>query len=32
MSDISFVEYRNALYQGGFIKGRREGKGILITD
>lgn len=27
-----FVEYRNALYQGGFVKGRREGKGILITD
>lgn len=27
-----FVEYRNAVYQGGFVKGRRQGKGILITD
>lgn len=32
MSEINFVDYRNALYQGGFLKGRREGKGILITD
>ena len=27
-----FVDYRNAFYQGGFVKGRRQGKGILITD
>lgn len=29
---IQLVEYRNAVYQGGFMKGRREGKGILIAD
>jgi hypothetical protein len=29
---VQLVEYRNAVYQGGFSKGRREGKGILITD
>lgn len=31
-ANINLVEYRNAVYQGGFSKGRREGKGILIAD
>jgi len=26
------VDYRNALYQGGFQNHRREGNGLLLTD
>jgi hypothetical protein len=34
MSDAStsLVDYRNALFQGGFVQQKKTGKGILIDD
>lgn len=29
---LVFIDYRNAIYQGGFQNKKREGKGLLLTD
>ncbi len=32
IKDIKILEYRNGVYQGQTLNGKRNGSGILITD